>query len=78
MDAVAGGRLGPGESGRLVEDLQADLAAFGYGLRVHGRYDDETRAVVGAFQRHWRQARVDGIADLETRGRLARLLRERV
>jgi N-acetylmuramoyl-L-alanine amidase len=74
-DPVAGGRLGPGESGRLVEAFQADLAAFGYGLRVHGRYDDETCAVVSAFQRHWRQSLVDGIADQETRGRLARLLR---
>lgn len=75
MDEVAGGRLGPGESGPLVEALQADLAEFGYGLRVHGRYDDETRAVVIAFQRHWRPAVVDGVADQTTRGRLAFLLR---
>lgn len=74
-DPVTGGRLCPGESGTLVSSLQADLAAFGYGLHVHGRYDDETRAVVTAFQRHWRPATVDGIADIETRGRLARLLR---
>jgi len=77
VDPVAGGRLGPGESGKLVEALQADLADFGYGLHVHGRYDDETRAVVAAFQRHWRPAVVDGIADEGTRGRLVRLLRLR-
>ncbi|MCW0182109.1 MAG: N-acetylmuramoyl-L-alanine amidase [Zavarzinia sp.] len=76
-DPVTGGRLGPGESGVMVEALQADLAAFGYGLHVHGRYDAETRAVVAAFQRHWRPAVVDGVADEDTRGRLARLLRIR-
>jgi len=31
--------------------------------------------VVRAFQRHWRQDRVDGIADGETRARLIALLR---
>ncbi len=74
-DPVADGRLGFGESGLLVSRLQADLAAFGYGLRVDGKFGPETRDVVTAFQRHWRQSAVDGIADAETRGRLARLLR---
>lgn len=74
-DPVPGGRLCPGESGALVQALQADLAAFGYGLRVHGRYDDETAAAVTAFQRHWLADQVDGVAGPETRGRLARLLR---
>lgn len=71
---VRGGRLGPGETGTLVAELQDGLARFGFGLAVSGRYDDETRAVVAAFQRHFRPAAVDGVADLETRGRLARLL----
>lgn len=71
---VRGGRLGPGEAGVLVGDLQQDLAAFGYGLAVTGRYDPATTAVVTAFQRHFRPARIDGVADPETRGRLARLL----
>jgi N-acetylmuramoyl-L-alanine amidase len=31
--------------------------------------------VVTAFQRHWRQGKVDGIADGETRARLIGLLR---
>ena len=29
-------------------------------------YDDATREVVTAFQRHFRQARVDGVADAST------------
>lgn len=43
------------------------LAAYGYDLAAPA-------AAVAAFQRHFRPDRVDGIADYETTGRLARLL----
>lgn len=66
--------LQPGDRGEAVRSLQADLAAFGYGLAVDGLFGPETAAVVTAFQRHWRQARVDGIADGGTLARLAQLL----
>lgn len=46
--------------------LKAKLAGYGYGLAPGEDYDDETAAVVRAFQRHFRQERVDGIADPST------------
>ncbi len=58
--------LGPGQSGGAVIDLQLALDAIGYRIEGTGAYDAQTEAVVTAFQRHWRQARVDGIADGET------------
>ncbi len=66
--------LARGDQGEAVAELQDHLAALGYALAVDGVYGPETVAVVAAFQRHWRPARVDGIADTETQGRLTRLL----
>lgn len=58
--------LAPGMSGAEVVDLQLGLSAIGYQTPGTGLYETETEAVVTAFQRHWRQHRVDGIADKET------------
>ena len=64
---IAGGRfLSPGEQGRPVEALQAMLALYGYPCPLNGVYDRETEAVVAAFQRRFRPALVDGIADAST------------
>ena len=64
---IAGGRfLSPGEQGRPVEALQAMLALYGYPCPQTGLYDPQTEAVVAAFQRHYRPALVDGIADAST------------
>lgn len=52
-----------GDEGQPVRALQAMLALFGYGLQITGVYDAQTKAVVEAFQRHWRRSRVDGVAD---------------
>jgi N-acetylmuramoyl-L-alanine amidase len=72
---IRGGRfLSPGERGRPVEALQSMLALYGYGVPVSGDYCDLTTAVVRAFQRHFRPARVDGIADVSTIETLHRLL----
>jgi N-acetylmuramoyl-L-alanine amidase len=49
-----------------VEALQAMLALYGYGVDITGSFDQRTEAVVAAFQRHFRPARVDGIADRST------------
>jgi N-acetylmuramoyl-L-alanine amidase len=57
-----------------VEELQKRLARFGYALAVTRLYDDNTRSVVTAFQRHFRPERVDGLADVSTRETLHRLL----
>lgn len=62
-----------GDSGEAVRELQAMLCDYGYGIEPSGHYDDLTAAVVTAFQRHFRQARVDGIADVSTVATLRRL-----
>ena len=63
-----------GESGQPIEALQSMLALYGYGIEVNGVFDEQTEDVVTAFQRHWRQSRVDGIADASTIATLHRLL----
>ncbi len=65
--------LRPGDQGAEVENLQRSLAAYGYAVQVTGLYDKATRVVVSAFQRHFRPALVDGVADAETRATLADL-----
>jgi N-acetylmuramoyl-L-alanine amidase len=69
-----GPRLGPGESGEVVLRLQALLSSYGYGVELTGEFDLQTKAVVGAFQRHFRSARIDGIADRSTVETLRSLL----
>jgi len=55
-----------GDSGQPIEALQAMLALYGYEQPLTGTFDRHMRDVVTAFQRHFRQARVDGIADAST------------
>ena len=69
--------IGPGAQGPEVAALQQRLAAYGYGIASSGLYDQQTAVVVRAFQRHFRPDRIDGIADAQTRGTLAALLRAR-
>ena len=60
-------------AGDEVTSLQKSLARYGYGIVPNGLYDDATETYVRAFQRHFRPALVDGIADAETQGSLAAL-----
>jgi N-acetylmuramoyl-L-alanine amidase len=69
--------LSPNDSGSQVSELQKMLIDYGYGLDSTGRYDVATREVVTAFQRHFRQRQVDGIADAETQHVLRKLLTAR-
>ncbi len=55
--------------------LRAALRRIGYGLPVAGDYDADLATVVTAFQRHWAPARIDGVADGDTRARLMALAR---
>ncbi|AWN38270.1 N-acetylmuramoyl-L-alanine amidase [Methylobacterium radiodurans] len=55
-----------GDAGQPVEALQAMLGLYGYDQPVTGMFEDRTHAVVAAFQRHFRPARVDGVADAST------------
>jgi N-acetylmuramoyl-L-alanine amidase len=73
-ESAAGGL---GARGTEVADLQAALANYGYGIKASGVYDDLTEAVVTAFQRHFRPARVDGVADCSTVQTLHSLLAAR-
>jgi N-acetylmuramoyl-L-alanine amidase len=63
---VRGETLKLGSIGDDVRDLQLALARYGYGIPATGKYDGLTMEVVAAFQRHFRPARVDGIADRST------------
>ncbi|MGI4817493.1 MAG: N-acetylmuramoyl-L-alanine amidase [Janthinobacterium lividum] len=69
-----GAPLQPGDEGLGVLVLRSGLHRLGYPIAPGGEYDEETAKTVTAFQRHWRQHRVDGIADGETRARLVGLL----
>jgi len=71
---VDGPLYGPGREGPPVRALQALLALYGYGIELTGVYDAPTRAVVAAFQRHFRPARVDGEADASTVATLRALI----
>jgi N-acetylmuramoyl-L-alanine amidase len=62
------------DCGPEVARLQAGLQVYGYGIKASGAYDDLTAAVVVAFQRHFRPARVDGRADPSTVETLRSLL----
>ncbi len=73
--ALGGGRFfQQGDSGQPVEALQSMLSLYGYGVEISGEYDAKTAGCVEAFQRHFRAARVDGIADVSTIDTLHRLL----
>lgn len=71
---LGGPGIGSGDCGENVAELQALLARYGYGLVQTGIYDRATETVVGAFQRHFRPARIDGIADASTIDTLRRLV----
>lgn len=63
----SGGRFfSLGDRGAPIEALQAMFAMFGYGVPVSGEFCERTKAVVEAFQRHWRPSLVDGVADAST------------
>jgi N-acetylmuramoyl-L-alanine amidase len=64
-----------GDGGAPVEALQKMLSMLGFAVPATGRYCEETEAVVRAFQRHWRPARVDGVADFSTITTLRDLLK---
>jgi N-acetylmuramoyl-L-alanine amidase len=72
-----GNALRPGDRGDKVAHLQRRLADYGYGITASGQYDDLTQEIVAAFQRHFRPARVDGVADGSTVLTLDKLLAER-
>ncbi|MEA2819703.1 MAG: N-acetylmuramoyl-L-alanine amidase [Bradyrhizobium sp.] len=71
---VHGETLKLGAEGDDVRGMQEALKRYGYGIEVNGKYDGPTMEVVTAFQRHFRPAKVDGIADHSTLTTLQSLL----
>ena len=65
-DAAPGAAPPPDEPSDAVLDAQHLLSRYGYDVATHGRFDEPTRKVVAAFQRHFRPARVDGLVDRST------------
>ena len=72
-NVVVGQLLQLGDSGPAVADLKQLFRMYGYGLGAESQFDEETAAVVRAFQRHFRPAQVDGIADVSTIATLEKL-----
>lgn len=67
----------PGDKGENIRRMQRAIASYGYGIEETGVYDEQTKTVVAAFQRHFRQEQVDGIADASTMLTLRALLETR-
>ncbi len=75
-EPISGGSfLQEGDSGDPVLALQTLCKFYGYGIDTNGTFDRRTRNVIEAFQRHFRQQRVDGIADASTVATLHKLLK---
>ncbi len=72
-----GALLALGDRGEAVEAIQQSLRQYGYTIEANGNFDSATHDVVAAFQRHFRQARVDGVVDVSTRATLQQLLTTR-
>lgn len=70
-------RLKAGDRGDEVAAYQQGLADFGYGIEVSGLFCDVTETVTRAFQLHFRQDRIDGVADMPIRQLLSGLLQLR-
>ena len=63
-----------GDRGEPVAELQTLLSRYGYEVPLEGELDLATQNAIAAFQRHFRPARIDGIADHSTLDTLKRLV----
>ncbi len=72
---IRGGRFFTmGDHGQPVEALQSMLAMYGYDIDINGMFDERTKIVISAFQRHFRPNQIDGVADISTIETLHRLI----
>ncbi|MCP4184759.1 MAG: N-acetylmuramoyl-L-alanine amidase [Hyphomicrobiales bacterium] len=69
-----GDSLGIGQQGDSVLNYQLALQKIGFEIVPSGKFDELTVACTTAFQRHFRQEKVDGIADISTVETLNKLL----
>lgn len=63
------------DGGAHISAMQRMFSIYGYDIEMSGTYDQKTEFAVTAFQRHFRQKRVDGIADPSTVATLHRLIK---
>jgi len=66
--------LGLGAAGSMVREMQDLLRGYGYGVEPTGLHDRQTELAVLAFQRHFRQRRVDGRIDRSSLETLEKLI----
>jgi N-acetylmuramoyl-L-alanine amidase len=66
-----------GENDPVIREMQLLLGKYGYDIPTSGNFDAATRDVIAAFQRHFRPARVDGVADTSTIATLKSVLAAR-
>jgi N-acetyl-anhydromuramyl-L-alanine amidase AmpD len=59
----------------LISRVQLQLAAIGYDVKQTGFADVATKAALVAFQRRFRPANIDGMADEETQRLVAAVAR---
>jgi N-acetylmuramoyl-L-alanine amidase len=65
----------PGAEDAGIAGVQQALGGIGYGIEVTGVLDEATQSVVRAFQRRFRQDRIDGVLDLQTLALIAEVER---
>ena len=87
MDTSAGARVSlerrasdtpiaeAGAEAEAIKRLQESLSHYGYGLDLTGSFDEQTSLTITAFQRHFRQDKVNGQWDNECDALLAELLK---
>jgi N-acetylmuramoyl-L-alanine amidase len=63
-----------GDRDPSIDELQLLLGKFGYAVTPTGYLDGATRDAVAAFQRHFRQEKVDGVFDTSTLATLRSLV----
>jgi N-acetylmuramoyl-L-alanine amidase len=73
--SAPGPPLKPGDGGLDVMVVRSALARLGYEIVAGDQFDEDLAVVLRAFQRHWVQDRIHGMADGDTRARLMALLR---
>jgi N-acetylmuramoyl-L-alanine amidase len=66
-----------GDKSPAIREVQELLARYGYGLEPTGQFDGLTHDIITAFQRHFRPAKIDGVADESTIETLRALLSAR-
>ncbi len=64
-----------GDRDRGVSIIQQGLGQIGYDIAVTGQFEVKTKAVMIAFQRHWRPNNISGLIDIDCLQRVGALVR---